>query len=158
MPCSIENEYSEARMIQLIQSTIKNKTVSSVKKCHKWRKVENEWNECGGQIVEDQKILELPQFLILALPRIHHDTGRAPFKRKEVCHLPQTLPLQADGGRDRTFKLYAVIAHHGEGFNSGHYTICIHHEGKWYHVNDNRSAVVSPKDIGKDSYLCAYMQ
>merc|ERR1712194_285766 len=113
---------------------------------------------CGAESVNDGEatrrlqFVSLPKVLILSLKRFEYHLdyggrGRAQ-KIKKLIKFGEKLTLDrswlSDGLQSPEYIITAVICHHGDSTNGGHYTAFVRYNSEWYLYDD---AVVRKVDV-----------
>ena len=113
--------------------------------------MENRWNcetiECTGETTKQTIIEKLPKVLIVQLNRFADSSTKI---TREIFYT-QNLDLG-----NKPYQLKAVINHHGETLQSGHYTATIlGSSGKWYIANDS---IIKETEfsVSSDAYILLY--
>eukprot|EP00928_Gymnodinium_smaydae_P061597 TRINITY_DN4563_c0_g2_i1.p1 TRINITY_DN4563_c0_g2~~TRINITY_DN4563_c0_g2_i1.p1 ORF type:complete len:634 (+),score=152.81 TRINITY_DN4563_c0_g2_i1:92-1993(+) len=110
---------------------------------------------CGAEAVHEGRATRrlrfraLPKVLVVSLNRFSYnkDTG-SPQKIKKAIKYEDRLTFErswlVDGVEPVEYQLSAVICHHGESPNGGHYNAAVRYNGDWYMYDD---AIVRQTDI-----------
>lgn len=111
------------------------------------------------------KFEQLPGVLIVQLKRFAFSaTGGG--KISKHIHFPDRLTIPASllgpyatrGERERSYKLFGVVEHHGKVLSSGHYTASVKRDDIWYHVDDTTITTTSLSAVlRKQAYLLFYL-
>lgn len=94
-----------------------------------------------GRATKRLQFKSLPKVLILTLKRFSYnkDTG-CPQKIKKSIAYEETLKFDdswlVDGVKSQDYHLSAVICHHGESANGGHYNAAVRYNSDWYMYDD----------------------
>jgi ubiquitin carboxyl-terminal hydrolase 10 len=121
--------------------------------------------EAGSQVVAASKIStfeSLPQVLCLHMKRFAFSAGAKGVPTVVKIHKPITYgrSLVVDG---ITFRLVAVVNHHGDSTARGHYTCDVLHGGRWWlNCNDAKLTWI-PRDSdvllnNKETYMLFYVR
>jgi ubiquitin C-terminal hydrolase len=126
------------------------------------------WNNCKGEITKSISILEPPPILIIQLKRFEFKDKKTSKITKEV-DIPLDLDISdyttnKDENINTKYKLYSVIHHIGENFQSGHYTATIRDvdtdNAKWYKYDDSTvTEVTNAENLfkkDKEAYILFY--
>ena len=107
--------------------------------------IELEWNDCQGEKTKSISLLEPPPILIIQLKRFEFKDNNTSKITKPV-DIPLDLDISnyitnQDENINTKYKLYSVIQHHGDDFQSGHYTATIRDidtdNANWYKYDDH---------------------
>jgi len=102
---------------------------------------------CGAEAVNEGSVTkalqfkQLPKVLIVCLKRFSYnkDTG-CPQKIKKAVRYEERLTIDrgwcADDYEPQEYQLTAVICHHGESANGGHYNAAVRYNSEWYMYDD----------------------
>jgi hypothetical protein len=102
---------------------------------------------------------EVPDLLPIELMGFGN-IGRRTFKRsEEVRDVPLSLSVYADRPHD-VHVLRAFITHHGESFDSGHYTAGVFRGGRWWYCNDAHVVACDPPNTDdlRNAYILFYVR
>lgn len=101
---------------------------------------------------------ELPTVLILQLKYFVYTEDGLPRKLFKPVEYGMDLvidrsllTLSGTGGKfdrySRTYKLFAVVYHHGPKAEKGHYTTCVFHGGFWVHLDDTKVSSIDERHV-----------
>ncbi len=97
-------------------------------------------------------IHKYPQVLIVCVKRYVNDINGNTRKINDKFTVDHKLILE-----ENDYNLASVIHHHGRSPNSGHYTVDINRNGKWYKINDDIVFEIDPNNIKSDTiYILIY--
>jgi ubiquitin C-terminal hydrolase len=126
------------------------------------------WQDCQGAITKKISILNPPPILIIQLKRFEFD-GNKTSKITKAVDIPLDLDISKyitnqDKNINTKYKLYSVIQHHGNDFQSGHYTATIRDvdtdNAKWYKYDDSTvTEVTNAENLfkkDKEAYILFY--
>jgi len=109
----------------------------------------------------------LPKIMILQLKRFGYD-WKGPYKSQKYIVYPKEFTVKveflanvniAPTNADRTYKLFAIISHHGIELEGGHYTCDIlQSDGTWVIFDDNKLRKGTEKEVfDRKAYVLFYM-
>lgn len=109
-----------------------------------------------GKATKRLQFKTTPKVLILNLKRFTYnmETG-CPQKVKKPVRFDEKLVFDrswlVDDGEPQEYSLTAVICHHGESANGGHYNSAVRYNGEWFMYDD---AIVRPISLPEVSSMC----
>lgn len=113
------------------------------------------------EIVKKVSLEELPAVLILHLKFFVYNKDGGSQKLMKKVDFPVELEITKDllspnarsklSQQQRSYKLFAVVYHHGKTSTGGHYTTSVFHPGisGWIHIDDSNVKTVFVKDVLK---------
>eukprot|EP00928_Gymnodinium_smaydae_P045208 TRINITY_DN3015_c0_g1_i4.p1 TRINITY_DN3015_c0_g1~~TRINITY_DN3015_c0_g1_i4.p1 ORF type:complete len:536 (-),score=113.11 TRINITY_DN3015_c0_g1_i4:74-1645(-) len=119
-----------------------------------------------GQQTRRLQLKVLPKVLILSLKRFTFDKAKGgPQKVKKQIKYDQRLVFDrswfVDGhAPPPEYYISAIICHHGDSVNGGHYTAIVRYNEEWYLYNDALIRPLEGRDVAAqqfDVYLLVYM-
>merc|ERR1712217_203772 len=117
-----------------------------------------------GQATRRLQFGTLPKILILNLKRFSYAKGVAKKIHKSVTFeekLALNPRLLLDGGPSPEYWATAVVCHHGETVNKGHYTAFVRYNSDWFSYDDTTVRKVEGKEVAAQQfsvYLLVYQQ
>lgn len=114
---------------------------------------------------------QLPKVLVLQVNRIQCQMRRIATQTKIRTHLQFPLEEELDlqhfctaslqreqQTQSHTYKLAAVVVHHGRAVDQGHYTVlCRHSSSHWFEFNDHQVTEIPPEAVAQtQAYILIY--
>lgn len=97
-------------------------------------------------------IYKYPNVLIICVKRFETDSIGQTRKLNDKFTIDHELCLEQNN-----YCLTSIIHHHGRNPNSGHYTVDVSINGKWYKINDDCMFEIETANIGSESiYILIY--
>lgn len=113
----------------------------------------------GGLLDFQQKLLDVPNTLVVTVNRFEYDVKRHHCRKNEVSIQPDKsidLTPYTDTLQNVKYALRSAVCHHGRSIHSGHYTAFIHKDGHFAKISDTDITLGSDSELFKGSYFLFY--
>lgn len=114
---------------------------------------------CGGLLDFQQKLLDVPNTLVVTVNRFEYDVKRHHCRKNELSIQPDKsidLTPYTDTLQNVKYALRGAVCHHGRSIHSGHYTAFIHKDGHFAKISDTDITLGSESELSKGSYFLFY--